>query len=104
MKKAYLAILLTAIAMTSTACGTISPPVQTQTETAVTEPVESVTDSAASAGTVDDSEEEQIKSNTFIAEFFDSNIMFADVQNLVSESMKNCSFENKAETSNVFVK
>lgn len=49
MKKVFLSIFLTAIAMTSTACGTISPPVQTQTETAVTEPVESVTDSAASA-------------------------------------------------------
>ncbi|MGN0622158.1 MAG: hypothetical protein ACI4I9_09855 [Porcipelethomonas sp.] len=99
MKKAYLTILLTAIAMTSTACGTISPPVQTQTETSVTEPVESVTDSAASAEAADNSEEEQIKSNTFIAEFFDSNIMFADVQNLVSESMKSCTFENETDAS-----
>lgn len=85
--------------MTSTACGTISPPVQTQTETAVTEPVESVTDSAASAEAADNSEEEQIKSNTFIAEFFDSNILFTDVQKLVTESMKNCTFENQTDTS-----
>lgn len=99
MKKVFLSIFLTAIAMTSTACGTISPPVQTQTETSVTEPVESVTDSAASAEAADNSEEEQIKSNTFIAEFFDSNIMFADVQNLVSESMKSCTFENETDAS-----
>ena len=40
MKKAYLAILSAAIVMTVTACGTISPPVQTPPETAVTEAVE----------------------------------------------------------------
>ena len=86
MKKVFLSIFLTAIAMTSTACGTISPPVQTQTETAVTEPVESVTDSSVSAEAADNSEEEQIKSNTFIAEFFDSNIMFTDVQKITDDS------------------
>lgn len=99
MKKVFLSIFLTSITMMSTACGTISPQVQTQTETSVTEPVESVTDSAASAEAADNSEEEQIKSNTFIAEFFDSNIMFADVQNLVSESMKSCTFENQTDAS-----
>ncbi len=100
MKKAYLAIFSAAVAMTATACGTISPPVQNPPETAVTEAVEPTTEPTVPAETVDKSEEEQIKSNTFIAEFFDSNIMFTDVQNLVTESMKNCSFENQTESSN----
>lgn len=100
MKKVFLSIFLTAIAMTSTACGTISPPVQTQTETAVTEPVEYVTDSSVSAEAADNSEEEQIKSNTFIAEFFDSNIMFTDVQKIIDDSLKECAFEKQAEASN----
>ena len=100
MKKIYLAALSAAIAMSATACGTISPPVQTPPETAVTEAVEPTEEPTVPTETVDRSEEEQIKSNTFIAEFFDSNILFADVQNLVVESMKNCTFENQTEASN----
>ncbi len=100
MKKVYLAILSAAVAMIATACGTISPPVQTPPETAVTEAAEPTAEPTFPAETVDKSEEEQIKSNTFIAEFFDSGILFTDVQNLVTESMKNCSFEKQAESSN----
>lgn len=100
MKKAYLAILSAAVAMTATACGTISPPVQTPPETAVTEAAEPATEPTVPAETVDKSEEEQIKSNAFLAEFFDSNILFTDVQKLVTESMKNCTFENQIESSN----
>lgn len=100
MKKAYLALLSAAVAMTATACGTISPPVQNPPETAVTEAVEPTTEPTVPAETVDKSEEEQIKSNTFIAEFFDSNIMFTNVQKLVDDSLKDCSFEKQAETSN----
>ncbi len=100
MKKAYLAILSAAVALTATACGTISPPVQTQPETAITEPTEPVTEPPAPTETIDKSEEEQIKSNTFIAEFFDSNIMFTDVQKLTDDSLKDCSFEKQAESSN----
>ena len=100
MKKIYLATLSAAIAMTVTACGTISPPVQTSPETAITETVEPTAEPTSPTETVDRSAEEQIKSNTFIAEFFDSNILFADVQNLVTESMKNCTFENQTESSN----
>ncbi len=100
MKKAYLAAIIAAVAMTATACGTISPPVQNPPETAVTEAAEPTAEPTVPAETVDKSEEEQIKSNTFIAEFFDSNIMFTDVQKLVTESMKNCSFENQTESSN----
>ena len=100
MKKAYLAAIAAMITMTVTACGTISPPVQTQPEIAVTETVEPTEEPTVPAETVDKSEEEQIKFNTFIAEFFDSGILFTDVQNLVTESMKNCSFEKQAESSN----
>lgn len=100
MKKAYLAAIAVMISMTVTACGTISPPVQTPPEVAITEAAEPVTEPTASTEAVDSSEEEQIKSNAFIAEFFDSGILFADVQNLVKESMKNCSFENQTEASN----
>lgn len=100
MKKAYLAILSAAVAMTATACGTISPPVQNPPETAVTEAAEPTAEPTVPAETVDKLEEEQIKSNTFIAEFFDSNIMFTDVQKLVDDSLKDCSFEKQAEASN----
>lgn len=101
MKKAYLALLSAALFATSlTACGTISPPVQTPPETAVTEAVEPTAEPTVPAETVNISEEEQIKSNTFIAEFFDSNIMFTDVQKLTDDSLKDCTFEKQAEASN----
>lgn len=100
MKKAYLAAIIAVIAMTLSACGTISPPVQTPPETAVTEAAEPTTEPTVPVETVDKSEEEQIKSNTFIAEFFDSNIMFTDVQKLVDDSLKDCSFEKQTESSN----
>ena len=100
MKKKALITLITIAAMTATACGTISPPVQTLPEMAVTEATEPVTEPTVPTETIDISEEEQIKSNTFIAELFDSGILFADVQNLVRGSMKNCTFENQTESSN----
>ncbi len=101
-EKAYLAILSAAIVMTVTACGTISPPVQTPPETAVTgKRFEPTAEPTVPTETVERSEEEQIKSNTFIAEFFDSNIMFTDVQKtLTDDSLKDCSFEKQAESSN----
>ena len=98
--KIYLAVLSAAIAITMTACGTISPPLQTATETAITTTAESLPDSAASSeaeGTVD---EEQVKSDTFIAELFNSNISFTDVSPIVTEAMKGCSFETEKDASN----
>lgn len=100
MKKAYLAAIIAVIAMTLSACGTISPPVQTLPETAVTEAAEPTAEPTVPTETVDKSEEEQMKSNTFIAEFFDSNIMFTDVQKLVDNSLKDCTFEKQTESSN----
>lgn len=102
MKKIYLAMFSAAIAMTMTACGTISPPLQSQTETTTvttTISAESVLDSAVSSEAESTIDNEQVKSDTFIAEFFDSNISFADVSPIVTEAMKGCSFENEIDNS-----
>lgn len=98
--KIYLAVLSAAIAMTMTACGTISPPLQTATETTITTTAESLPDSAASSEAESTVDEEQVKSDTFIAEFFDSNISFTDVSPIVTEAMKGCSFETEKDASN----
>lgn len=101
MKKIYLAVLSAVIAMTMTACGKISPQLQTTTETTTTTATaESIPDSAASSEAESTVDEEQVKSNTFIAEFFDSNISFVDVSTIVTEAMKGCSFENENDDSN----
>lgn len=100
MKKAYLALLSAAFAISATACGTISPPIQNPTETTVTEASETTAELTVPVETVDRSEEEQIRSNTFIAEFFDSNILFTDVKKLTDDSLKGCSFEKQSESSN----
>lgn len=98
--KIYLAVLSAAIAMIMTACGTISPPLQTATETTITTTAESLPDSAASSEAESTVDEEQVKSDTFIAEFFDSNIRFTDVSEIVTESLKGCSFETEKDDSN----
>lgn len=102
MRKIYLAVLSAAIAMTLTACGTISPPLQTATETTTTTTItaESVLDSAASSEADSTVDTEQVKSDTFIAEFFDSNISFADVSTIVTEAMKGSTFESENDNSN----
>ncbi len=103
MRKIYLAVLSSAITMTMTACGTISPPLQPQTETTTvttTIPAESVLDSAVSSETESTANNEQVRSDTFIAEFFDSDISFADVSPIVTEAMKGCTFESEIDGSN----
>ena len=100
MKKIYSAMVSAAIAMTMTACGTISPPLQTATETAITTTAESLPDSAASSEAESTVDEEQVKSDTFIAELFNSNISFTDVSPIVTEAMKGCSFETEKDASN----
>lgn len=94
MKTKVMSTILAAIMLTMTACGTISPPIQnavTETTTTITETIH---DSA------DSSEDEKIKTNTFIAEFFDSGISFADTSKLVTEVMKGCTFESETDSSN----
>ena len=57
-------------------------------------------DSAASSEAESTVDEEQVKHDTFIAEFFDSNICFVDTSTLVTEAMKGCSFDNETDNSN----
>lgn len=82
-----------------TACGTISPPIQTVETTTNPITAESL-DSAVSSEVESTVNNEQVKSDTFIAEFFDSNISFEDTSELVTESMKGCSFESEKDESN----
>ena len=99
--KIYWVVLSSAIVLAMTACGKISPQLQTTTETTTTTATaESIPDSAASSEAESTVDKEQVKSNTFIAEFFDSNISFVDVSTIVTEAMKGCSFENENDDSN----
>ena len=100
MKAKVMTAILATIMLTMTACGTISPPLQTATETAITTTAESLPDSAASSEAESTVDEEQVKSDTFIAELFNSNISFTDVSPIVTEAMKGCSFETEKDASN----
>ena len=101
MKAKVMTAILATIMLTMTACGTISPPIQNAvTKTTATTTAESIPDSAASSEAESNVDEEQVKSDTFIAEFFDSNISFADVLGIVTEAMKSCSFKNETDSSN----
>ena len=101
MKAKVMTAILATIMLTMTACGTISPPIQNAvTETTATTTAESIHDSAASSEAERTVDEEQVKYDTFIAEFFDSNICFADTSTLVTEAMKGSSFENEIDNSN----
>ena len=94
MKAKVMTAILAAFMLTMTACGTISPPIQNAVTETTTTTAESIYDSAAS------SEDEKIKTDTFIAEFFDSDISFVDTSELVTEAMKGCSFVNEIDDSN----
>ena len=94
MKTKVIGTILATFMLTMTACGTISPPIQnavTETTTTITETIH---DSTAHLET------EKIKTDTFIAEFFDSGISFADTSKLVTEAMKGCTFESETDSSN----
>lgn len=100
MKTKVMTAFLAVFMLTMTACGTISPPVQTaETTTAVTT-AESLPDSAVSSETDSTDDNEQVKTDTFLAEFFDSDISFADVSEIVAESLKGCTFEAEKDDSN----
>lgn len=101
MKAKVMTAILATIMLTMTACGTISPPIHNAvTKTTATTTAESIHDSAASSEAESTVDEEQVKYDTFIAEFFDSNISFADTSALVTETMKGCSFETQTDSSN----
>lgn len=96
MKNILILAVLSAVILTG--CGNISPPFKAEQTTVTTAaPTVSAAASSEAESTVD---EEQVKSNTFIAEFFDSNISFEDTSELVTESMKGCSFESEKDESN----
>ena len=99
MKTKVITAFLAVFMLAMTACGTISPPIQTVETTTIPITAESL-DSAVSSEVESTVNNEQVKSDTFIAEFFDSNISFADTSELVTESMKGCSFESEKDESN----
>ena len=84
MKNILILAVLSAVILTG--CGNISPPFKAEQTTVTTAaPTVSAAASSEAESTVD---EEQVKYDTFIAEFFDSNISFADTSALVTEAMK----------------
>jgi len=96
MKNILILAVLSAVILTG--CGNISPPFKAEQTTVTTAaPTVSAAASSEAESTVD---EEQVKYDTFIAEFFDSNICFADTSTLVTEAMKGSSFENEIDNSN----
>lgn len=96
MKNILILAVLSAVILTG--CGNISPPFKAEQTTVTTvAPTVSAAASSEAESTVD---EEQVKYDTFIAEFFDSNISFADTSTLVTEAMKGSSFENEIDNSN----
>ena len=96
MKNILILAVLSAVILTG--CGNISPPFKAEQTTVTTAaPTVSAAASSEAESTVD---EEQVKYDTFIAEFFDSNISFADTSALVTETMKGCSFETQTDSSN----
>ena len=100
MKAKVMTAILAVFMLTMTACGTISPPIQNAVTETTTTTAESIHDSAASSEAESSLEDEKIKTDTFIAEFFDSDISFVDTSELVAEAMKGCSFENEIDNSN----
>lgn len=99
MKTKVITAFLAVFMLAMTACGTISPPIQTVETTTIPITAESL-DSAVSSETESTIDNEQVKSDTFIAEFFDSNISFEDTSELVTEAMKVCSFKSEKDESN----
>lgn len=96
MKNILILAVLSAVILTG--CGNISSPFKAEQTTVTTAaPTVSAAASSEAESTVD---EEQVKYDTFIAEFFDSNISFADTSALVTEAMKGCSFDNEIDDSN----
>ena len=96
MKNILILAALSAVILTG--CGNISPPFKAEQTTVTTAaPTVSAAASSEAESTVD---EEQVKHDTFIAEFFDSNICFVDTSTLVTEAMKGCSFDNEIDDSN----
>lgn len=100
MKTKVMSTILAAIMLTMTACGTISPPIQNAVTETTMVSADSLADSSVLSESDSNTNEEQIRTNTFIAEFFDSGISFADTSKFVTEVMKSCTFESETDSSN----
>ena len=113
MMKKYAAALAAVLMMTLTACGTITPPQAVETTATTTATSAVTTVPTVTTVPVDDSfelettvpgmtekEKKQLEAETFIAEFFDSDITFEDTSAAVKETLKKCSFENTAKAAN----
>ena len=96
MKNILILAALSAVILTG--CGNISPPFKAE-QTTVTTAAPTVS-AAASSEAESSLEDEKIKTDTFIVEFFDSDISFVDTSELVAEAMKGCSFDNEIDNSN----
>ena len=99
MKTKVITAFLAVFMLAMTACETLSRPIQTVETTTIAITAESL-DSAVSSEVESTVHNEQVKSDTFIAECFDSNISFEDTSELVTESMKGCAFENETDNFN----
>ena len=116
-KRITVALTAVFIAAALTACGTISPPIQTTTtvatEAPVTEtttvitttpPVESVTETVTtqdSSSELSEEEKRQLEQDTFIAEFFDSQITFEDTKAITEEPLRTNQFECETESNGI---
>ena len=88
MKTKVMSTILAAIMLTMTACGMISPPIQNAVTETTMVSADSLADSSVLSESDSNTNEEQIRTNTFIAEFFDSGISFADTSKLLTEVLK----------------
>ena len=100
MKTKVMSTILAAIMLTMTACGMISPPIQNAVTETTMVSADSLADSSVLSESDSNTNEEQIRTNTFIAEFFDSGISFTDTSKLLTEVMKGCTFESETDSSN----
>ena len=117
-KRITAALTAVFIAVSLTACGTISPPVQTATtvttEAPITEttttavttspPVESITETVTtqdSSSELSEEEKRQLEQDTFIAEFFDSQIKFEDTKAITEDPLRTNQFECESESNGI---
>ena len=97
------------IAISMSACGTISPPQAAETTTTTTTIPETTTVPTTTVPQIDESsvaendsseltekEKDQIEQNTFIAEFFESEINFEDTKDITEEPLKTAAFEHES--------
>lgn len=116
MKRIGAALAAVFIAAAVTSCGTISPPIQTTTTTTAAAPdtvttvttlppaeseAETVTSAEESKPELTEEEKRQIEQNTFIAEFFDSQITFGETKAISEEALKTTSFEHESENNGI---